>query len=1078
MHPDAAVNLDRPAMAYIQRSINTYSKKNEYSLQMLLASLLGLRQFSCTHMFQYIAVNTARRIVLETIKARDASAAINIIEPAGRVLDLQCLDVDATAVANDVATRKFMIEQVLEEIYDETDRKRDSEFGYDKEIEASVDQVGEPKAFSTQVLEDIYEETDQIIARGDDDFDPEYLHDEELEAEDQAGESKAYSTEKDILEDILNEEIVGNGSLVINRNQDSAASTISPYSVSMVSPITDYQARGQELKDLNFMEFCLLINKCDREVLKELDVAVVEDVDDGDEVDDSDVDDREDDECEVNNDGDDNSAREAAVVADVLTNIQPTTSRRGPPTNRRFPIDQSNKTLLAHPQVDSKQFMIRSKVKVPLLTGRHVPHYPSSGVRAISTEVRNERWEKEATDWATYFITALVPWNLETSIPECDFSFDGFMSWITKFDNLRLDDPIRVIHEGRVRFLKNCVSAAQTNNAHNVAKGLYREKAADSKVFYQEQQRLGVRHGAGIAGDTTTRSIDDRLRNSSSSSSTDHEGPSSFDVSTTVETIDGLRSLLELNEEIPVNLVNEERLVNTKVLFGSIAVPLPDVSAKNRLVDVSREDMLAEVSNMSKFIRLAPVQDSSPNINAFKYNKRTRETSHRLPTGREIYEEMIKSHTAKYKTLQPDQKDLYDDVNRNVEKWFEWERTKKGPAPAQVGYFVQGGAGCGKTYVTTLIAEKVQLLSRKRDLDRADCVSIGCPTAVASLLFPTGTTIHTLIGMVPSYKAGGGEKMVLRDLKNVAQGKRQQLLNTVLLICDEFSMITTDLGEKLDQRYREVNECQEFMGGVPIIIFVGDGRQLPPGIGGIKVSIMAATVFGTTELGRNLQKFVRKTLTVQNRAGKDDLWQAELLKHVNEVDYPITPALLASSCGFCLPPLPEGIEETPGDERNPVPTRECKHLHYFNKGIAKALPQLINAPVIYPGHSANEVSMVERIVAFAAFNNLPVFRWAKPAFGKKDNQNANMVYNLHNEFSNSAAIFPGLFGYFVQGLPVRVNHNASLEGRVVNGTMGTLHSLSPLDITEIDKKVAEAKKRDLSGSVAGTIIDISTPIGV
>jgi hypothetical protein len=50
---------------------------------------------------------------------------------------------------------------------------------------------------------------------------------------------------------------------------------------------------------------------------------------------------------------------------------------------------------------------------------------------------------------------------------------------------------------------------------------------------------------------------------------------------------------------------------------------------------------------------------------------------------------------------------------------------------------------------------------------------------------------------------------------------------------------------------------------------------------------------------------VRKTFTVQNRAGKDDLWQAELLKHVNKVeDYPITP-LLASSCGFCLPPLPE-----------------------------------------------------------------------------------------------------------------------------------------------------------------------------
>ena len=211
--------------------------------------------------------------------------------------------------------------------------------------------------------------------------------------------------------------------------------------------------------------------------------------------------------------------------------------------------------------------MIRSKVKkVPLLIGRHVPHYPSSGIRGPT----NERWEKEATDWATYLISASVPWNLETSIPECDFSYDGFMAWILKCDSLQLDDPIRVVHEGRVRFVKNCVSAAQTNNVHNVAKGLYRAKAADSKGFYQDQQRRGVREGASIAGDTTSRPLDDRLRSERLSSSTDPEDPS---VSVIVDTIDGLRSLLEMNEEMPLNLVNEERLVNTKILFGSIDVP-------------------------------------------------------------------------------------------------------------------------------------------------------------------------------------------------------------------------------------------------------------------------------------------------------------------------------------------------------------------------------------------------------------------------------------------------------------------------------------------------------------------------
>ena len=60
---------------------------------------------------------------------------------------------------------------------------------------------------------------------------------------------------------------------------------------------------------------------------------------------------------------------------------------------------------------------------------------------------------------------------------------------------------------------------------------------------------------------------------------------------------------MELNEEIPVNLVDEERLVNITILSGSIFVPLPDVSAKNRLVNVSREDMLAVCQNLFGFLR-------------------------------------------------------------------------------------------------------------------------------------------------------------------------------------------------------------------------------------------------------------------------------------------------------------------------------------------------------------------------------------------------------------------------------------------------------------------------------------------
>ena len=72
---------------------------------------------------------------METIKARDAAAANVFIEPTGRVLDLQGLDdVDATADDEDLATQKYMITEILEEIHDETDRIFDPDFVHDTRI--------------------------------------------------------------------------------------------------------------------------------------------------------------------------------------------------------------------------------------------------------------------------------------------------------------------------------------------------------------------------------------------------------------------------------------------------------------------------------------------------------------------------------------------------------------------------------------------------------------------------------------------------------------------------------------------------------------------------------------------------------------------------------------------------------------------------------------------------------------------------------------------------------------------------------------------------------------------------------
>ena len=258
-------------------------------------------------MFQFIAINTARRIVLETIKTRHAFAANSVDEPTQRALQLQVSDLEPTddEIVETSTLDAVNIAHVLEEIYEETDfmlASGEVRPCFDQDPTGNEDDETSTMAAAkvpANVLAEIYEETDRILAFGEPELDTEFAHMEELEVGIQAGESKAYFTEKDILEDILNEEIIGNGTLVINKNRDSATSGTTPYSVSMVGPITDYQARGQELEDLNFMEFCLLINKCDCVVQKEMGAAAVVDG-----IDDVDVDD----------DGSSDSSCEASTI--------------------------------------------------------------------------------------------------------------------------------------------------------------------------------------------------------------------------------------------------------------------------------------------------------------------------------------------------------------------------------------------------------------------------------------------------------------------------------------------------------------------------------------------------------------------------------------------------------------------------------------------------------------------------------------------------------------------------------------------------------------------------------------------
>ena len=370
--------------------------------------------------------------------------------------------------------------------------------------------------------------------------------------------------------------------------------------------------------------------------------------------------------------------------------------------------------------------------------------------------------------------------------------------------------------------------------------------------------------------------------------------------------------------------------------------------------------------------------------------------------------------------------------------------------------------------------------ARLNDASREDTTSIGAPTAAASKMYPSGKTIHYLIAMLSKKN----NATFLRDLTNDKHGILAHLLSTLLLVLDEMSMITKDMVGKVDERFRSVkDQADAFFGKIPFIFIVGDFRQLGPGVGGVKSTIMYAIIKGKKDdLFNDMLRSFRRKVLIESPRAEDDAWQQKLVHTLNNVTYPITADLLRESCQFCLPPLSvadELILDSSGKStnstprRDPVPHPQCTHLHYLNPTIVRSMPELVKAPVIYPGHLANDSTMLTRLKILAEYLNVPVLRWPLPAVSEAFEDDINAMHA-----DGTALQFPQLFGYYVQGMPVKINFNASQEAGVVNGTSATLHALCPFDYDGFERHLAIVRQEQPGNSLAGVVIDISTPLGV
>ena len=82
--------------------------------------------------------------------------------------------------------------------------------------------------------------------------------------------------------------------------------------------------------------------------------------------------------------------------------------------------------------------------------------------------------------------------------------------------------------------------------------------------------------------------------------------------------------------------------------------------------------------------------------------------------------------------------------------------------------------------------------------------------------------------------------------------------------------------------------------------------------------------------------------------------------------------------------------------------------------------------------------MVLRMQVAAKRLGLPVFIWPL-AIASSNPTNINIEF-LNAMPESQKMNYPKLFGYGFAGMKVRINHNASLDANVVNGTLGTILS--------------------------------------